>query len=108
MTSNPLLIGIMALAILNGMFSLLLLVTTTRILIPAFAPALLLTSPAVVVFLGYLLGATITIIIAGVPAALFERATGRKETDTASYSIWLAATALLSLPSIVRAFSILL
>jgi polyferredoxin len=107
MPANYFIFGIMALAIINGMFSLFLLVTTTRIVIPTFAPAFLLTSPTVVVFLGYLLGATVTVILAGVPAALFERATARSETDTASWSIWLVAAALLTLPALTRAISLI-
>jgi hypothetical protein len=103
MPASFFLFGIMALAIVNGMFSLFLVVTTTRIVIPTFAPAFLLTSPTIVVFLGYLLGATITVILSGVPAALFERATGRGETDTASWAIWLATAALLTVPALMRA-----
>ena len=102
MTSNPFLIGIMALAILNGMLSAFLVVTMTRVVIPVFAPALLLTSPTLVVFFGYLLGATVTVILAGVPAALFERATGRTETDAASYAVWLVTAAVISFPAILR------
>ena len=107
MPANFFVFGIMALAIINGMFSLFLLVTTTRIVIPTFAPAFLLTSPTLVVFLGYLLGATVTVILAGVPAALFERATGRSETDTASWILWLATTALLTAPALMRAISLI-
>jgi hypothetical protein len=106
MGSNPFLFGILALAILNGMFSLFLVITTTRIVIPAFAPALLLTSPGFVIFFGYLLGATATVIVSGIPAALFERATGRKETDTVSWAIWLVTAMVISFPAILRAVAL--
>ncbi len=49
------------------------------------------------------IAATATIMLAGVPAALFERLTGRRETDTASYAIWLTATVVISLPALLRA-----
>jgi len=107
MASNPFLFGILALAILNGMFSLFLVITTTRIVIPTFAPALLLSSPGIVIFLGYLLGATATVIVSGIPAALFERATARRETDTVSWTIWLVTAMVISFPAIARAVALI-
>ena len=108
MPGNPLLVATVALAIINGMFSPFLVVTTTRIILPVFAPALLMTSATLIVFFGYLLGATATLILAGVPAALFERATGRAETDAASYAIWLVSAAVLTFPALLRAASLAL
>ena len=101
MKSNPLLIAIMALAILNGIFSPFL-VFTARIMVTTLAPALLLTGPTLVFFFSSLIAATATLILAGIPAALFERATGRQETDTASYVIWMVAAALISVPAGMR------
>ena len=45
--------------------------------------------------------ATATIILAGIPAALYERFVGAKDDSTeASLWIWLAGTAILTLPAI--------
>jgi hypothetical protein len=42
----------------------------------------------------------LTIMLGGVVAALFERATARPNTDETSLAVWAGATALLSLPAI--------
>jgi hypothetical protein len=48
---------------------------------------------------------TATIIIAGIPAALYERFAGVKDDSTpVSLWIWLAGTALLTLPAIGNFF----
>jgi hypothetical protein len=44
---------------------------------------------------------TATVILGGIPAALYERYVGAKDDSTeASLFIWLAGTALLALPSV--------
>ena len=105
MASNPYLVGIMAAGILNGIFSPFFFVTA-RVIITALAPALLITGPRLVTFLSSLLAATATILFAGVPAALFERLTGRTETDAASWAIWLVTACALAFPALLRAVSL--
>jgi hypothetical protein len=105
MQSNPMLFGILALAILNGIFSPFA-VLTARLVILTLAPGLLIGGGAMVAFLASLLAATGTVILAGVPAALFERATKRHATDARSWAIWLVATAVLSFPAIRTAVAL--
>ena len=105
MSSNPYLVGILAAGILNGIFSPFFFVTA-RVIITALAPALMITGPRLVTFFASLLAATATIVIAGVPAALFERVTGRQETDTASYAIWLVTALAISFPAILNLASL--
>jgi hypothetical protein len=105
--SSPFIFFIMAVAILNGLLSPFLVVTS-QVMITAIMPILLLAGPKVVVFLASLLAATFTIMLSGVVAALFERATGRGETDAASYSLWLVTAVVLSFPAIARAIGLLL
>lgn len=55
----------------------------------------------------HLIGSTmvvsvLSILISGVPAALFERVTGRQESDSTSLYIWLAAAVLITLPGLLR------
>ncbi len=107
MQSNPYLTAIMALAILNGIFSPFVVVTS-QVMVTAILPFVLLGGPSFVAFLGSLVGATVTIILAGVPAALFERVTGRGETDGASHAIWLVSAAVISFPAIVRAAALMM
>ena len=106
MTSNPLLFAIVALAIVNGIFSPFF-VFTSRIVVLNLAPGLLFVGPVLVAFIASLVAATASLILAGIPAALFERATGRAETDNASYAVWLTAAALISLPALVQAASLM-
>jgi hypothetical protein len=47
--------------------------------------------------------AAMTVLVAGVPAALYERATGSKESGPTSLRVWFLATAGLSLPGILGA-----
>jgi hypothetical protein len=44
--------------------------------------------------------AAMTLLIAGIPAALYERIRGLQESTTLSLGIWLVATALLALPAL--------
>lgn len=99
MHATPFLLPILALAILNGIFSPFL-VFTARIVVLHLAPALLLLGPVMVAFFASLLAATAALVIAGVPAALFERVTGRTRTDSASAAVWLVSLAVLSFPAI--------
>jgi hypothetical protein len=99
MSLQPYIIAIVAFGMLSGMFSTVMVPNVTGALL-LLAPGLLVTSPHVLVFLVYLVGATLTIMIGGIPAALYERATGAQESSVTSMWIWLAGTAFLSLPAI--------
>ncbi|WP_436642535.1 hypothetical protein [Microbaculum sp. FT89] len=94
------LIGILGFGLISGMFSPIILPQATAAII-LLAPSLLISSPSVVIFLSYLLGSTLTIMIAGIPAALYERVTGSAESTPTSLWIWLACTALMALPAVI-------
>lgn len=66
-------------------------------LVFGYAPLVLLASS--------LLFATFCLIVAGLPAALFERLTGRRESDATSLWIWLAGMALIALPAFGNLFT---
>lgn len=106
MHSNPFIVGIAGLAIVNGIFSPLFLPQCVAMVL-VLAPALLIASPSLVFFLAALLAATGTIMLAGVPAAIFERVSGRNQSDTAAYTVWLVATFVLSLPGLLQVASLL-
>jgi hypothetical protein len=46
--------------------------------------------------------AAMTLLIAGIPAAIYERIRGLKSSTPVSLGIWLAAAILLSLPTILQ------
>jgi hypothetical protein len=47
-----------------------------------------------------------TLLLGGVPAALYERIRGLQQSTPGSLTIWLIATALLTLPAILRALAL--
>lgn len=58
-------------------------------------------STSLIAYFASLMLSTLTIILAGIPAAIYERVVGATEDSTeASLWIWLAGTALLTLPAI--------
>jgi hypothetical protein len=98
-------IAILGVAIVNGIFSPYLVpVWAMRGLwYPFFLPA----SPAIALFISSLVVSTLTLMIAGVPAGLYERMTGARESGPASMWIWLAGSLFLALPALQNALSIL-
>jgi hypothetical protein len=94
----PSVVPIVGLAIINGMFSPLLAVVFALqgLWYPFFLPAIL----PLVFTLSSLLLATLYLMLSGVPAAVYERLTGQSEPGAVSRIIWLAAMALMTLPSL--------
>jgi hypothetical protein len=92
-------IGIAFFGMINGMFSqvpLLFALLHVQIL----APALLFNSVPLTLLMASLMVSTATIIVAGIPAAIYERLVGPSDdSSTASLWMWLAGTALLTLPA---------
>lgn len=85
-------------AILNGIFSpMLLFVFLLRwAWYPNFFPGV----TEVVVALASLILSTLTLMVAGVPAALYERFRSSGETTAESAAIWLVAAIVLTLPAV--------
>lgn len=58
-------------------------------------------SPSLILFFSALMLSTATIIIGGIPAAIYERYAGVKDdSNVVSLWIWLAFTGLLTVPAI--------
>lgn len=113
------LIGVAALAAFNG--SLHALVTESAVYSPvfdsvayfvssfaqgsyfdAFVRGVLLAGPQLYQSMTSVFVAAMTLLIAGIPAALYERIRGLKASTPVSLGIWLLAALLLSLPTIMR------
>jgi hypothetical protein len=99
-------LGIAFFGMINGLFNqtwMLLALIHVQIL----APALLFGSVPLTLMFASLMVSTATIIIGGIPAAVYERLAGAKEDSTdASLWLWLAATAILTLPAIGNFFAV--
>ena len=100
MERNFYFIGIAFFGMINGLFNqtaLLFGLIHAQIL----APALLFGSTGLTLMFASLMVSTATIILGGIPAALYERFAGIKDDSTpASLWIWLAGTGVLTLPAI--------
>jgi hypothetical protein len=93
-------IGIAFFGMINGLFNQVALLFAL-IHVQVLAPALLFGSTGLTLMFSSLMVSTATIILAGVPAALYERYVGAKnDSTTVSLWIWLAVTALLTLPAV--------
>jgi hypothetical protein len=46
----------------------------------------------------------LTVLLAGIPAAIYERIRGLRESTPVSLAIWFAAAVLLALPAIMNLF----
>lgn len=97
MSFKPYVIAIVLFATVNGIFSpwLVAMFPFVFVLMPAF----FLTSINVLLFISSILFATMTLILGGIPAALYERWSGAKESNEISMWLWLAGVGLLTLPA---------
>ena len=68
----------------------------------SFARGTLFYSPKLYLNLTSPFISAMTLLIAGIPAALYERVRGLKASTPVSLGIWLAAAILLSLPTIMK------
>jgi hypothetical protein len=101
---DGLLIGIAGASLLSGMHF-------SAYFDPAFilvkflvAPAFFISSPLLLFYFTSLLVSVACLIVGGVPAALYERFSGRRTSDGASLGIWLAGVLALALPAVTGVF----
>ena len=100
MDRNVYYIGIAFFGMVNGLFNQLWLLFAL-IHVQMLAPALLFGSVPLTLLFSSLMVSTATIILGGVPAAMYERFMGSKENSPElSLWIWLAGTAILTIPAI--------
>lgn len=98
-------IGIAFFGMINGIFNPLFFFVF-QICVYLMAEPLFGSTAAIAYFASMMLS-TGTIILAGVPAAIYERIKGVKDDSTvASLWIWLTGTALLTLPAIGNFLSV--
>jgi hypothetical protein len=92
-------IGIAGLSLLNGMhFSPYF--DPLFILLKPFAPGFFLTSPLLMFYFTSLFISTMTLIVGGVPAAIYERNKGLTESTRTSLWVWLGGILVLTIPTL--------
>ena len=105
MERNAYYIGIAFFGMINGLFNPALAFSYVVSKILMYAP--LFGSEALIAYFASLMLSTATVILGGIPAAIYEHIVGAKDDSTvASLWIWLAATAILTLPAMGNFFRI--
>lgn len=101
MKRDGLLLGIAVASLMNGMpFSPVLF--PFIVLLKPFVAGTFIASPLVLTYLASFLAAGMTLVLSGIPAAVYERLKGQTESSTASLLIWLAgALVLVLLPKLL-------
>ncbi|MCF8531991.1 MAG: hypothetical protein K9G48_03215 [Reyranella sp.] len=97
MDRNFFIVVVVGISILNGLFSpfIAVAVPIAAVLLPEVFPR----SVGWVLFFSSLLVSSATLLISGVPAALYERLVDRGQESTPALAIWLGGAALLALPA---------
>jgi hypothetical protein len=99
MERNFYFVGIAFFGMINGLFNQVALLFAL-VHVQVLAPSLLFGSVSLTLMFSSLVVSTATIILGGIPAAIYERFVGAKDdSTTVSLWIWLAATGLLTLPA---------
>jgi len=100
MDRNLYYVGIAFFGMVNGLFNQLW-VLFALLHVQILSPALLFGSPGLTLMFSSLMVSTATIIVGGIPAALYERFIAAKDDSTEiSLWIWLAGTAVLTIPAL--------
>ncbi len=106
MDRNLYYVGIAFFGMINGIFNQLALLYAL-IHVQILAPALLFGSVPLTLMFASLMVSTATVILGGIPAALYERFVGANDDSTeVSLWIWLAGTGILTIPAIGNFFRI--
>lgn len=97
MSAREIFVAIVVVCLLNGVFSPAVVLVFYGA--PLWYPGFLPLNSSLALYLSSLLLSTATLILSGVPAALWERLSGSGRSTPASMAIWLAAALLLSIPA---------
>jgi hypothetical protein len=104
MTRDHVLVLALLVAIFNGIFSPWVLIAVG--FAPAWMPGFLPFTPQLLFYGASLLVSTLTFLVAGLPAALAERALS-EVTPVGALWIWFAGACVLSLPAVDNVIAML-
>jgi len=104
MQRDVLLVATVGASLLNGMHFSPLFDPVLFLLKPFVAS--LIASPLLLFYFTSILISLVTLMIGGIPAAIYERVRGESESTPISLGIWLVATLVASLPGLMGAFGL--
>ncbi|MDF0496988.1 hypothetical protein [Bradyrhizobium yuanmingense] len=99
MSRNYYFVAIAFFGMINGIFNQLALIFTL-LYVQMLAGPLLFGNLSLTLMFASLMVSTATVILGGIPAAIYERITGTSESNNVSLWLWLAGTAILALPAV--------
>lgn len=99
-------VGIAFFGMINGLFNQVIM-PFAYLFSKVLAPGLLFGSESLTLMFASLMASTGTVIVGGIPAAIYERYVGARDDSTeVSLWIWLAGTALVTLPAVGNFFQV--
>jgi hypothetical protein len=102
MTPRHIFVAIVFVCIVNGILSPA--VTFVFWFAPIWAPTIFAPSGQVLLLLTSLIVSTATLILASVPAAIYERLAGLERSTAVSMGLWFVGAVLLTLPGLRTLF----
>ncbi len=100
MKRDVLLVATAGASLLNGMhFSPLF--DPVAILLRPFIAGTLLSTPLVSLYITSIFISLMTLLVAGIPAAIYERLKGQTDSSPVSLGIWLVCTLILTIPALL-------
>lgn len=99
MNPQTIFVAILGVTLLNGFLSPM--VPLVFIMAPVWLPEYVPPTRTVLLYGTSLIVSVTTLMLSAVPAGIFERLTGREETDQTSMFIWLGTAILLTLPGLL-------
>ena len=99
MNPQTLFVAILGVTLINGFVSPV--VPLVFIMAPIWLPEFVPPTRIVLLYGTSLIVSVSTLMISGVPAGIFERLTGRQQSDQASMLVWLGSALLLTLPGLL-------
>lgn len=100
MSRQHMMMGILLLCLVNGFISPFVIVA--YMWAPFWFPDFLQMKQEYHLIGSTMVVSVLSILVSGVPAAIFERVTGRQESDSTSLYIWLGTAILMTLPGLLR------
>ena len=103
MTPRNIFVATVAVSLLHGLIPTSPLFLMAYILTPLWIPDLIPLTQESWFYFASLMTATVTLLLSAMPAGLFERFTGRAQSDKISMMVWLGGAVVIALPGFLTA-----
>jgi hypothetical protein len=100
-TPRSIFVATVAVSLLHGLIPNSPLFLMTYVLTPLWMPDLIPLTQETWFYFASLMTATVTLLLSAVPAGLFERFSGRGQSDITSMLVWFGAAAVIALPGLL-------